>query len=185
MNTSAVPAHATAAPAHVRHAALKSWVDKMVALCKPQAVHWCDGSDAEYRRLCQLLVDAGTFRKLNPQKRPNSFLALSSPSDVARVEDRTFICSTNKEDAGPTNHWVAPAEMRAILQTGASRDKPGLFDSCMRGRTMYVVPFSMGHARQPDRAHRGRALGQPVRRGQHEDHDAHGPGRARRARHGW
>ncbi|SFF32875.1 phosphoenolpyruvate carboxykinase (GTP) [Thermoflexibacter ruber] len=128
-------------PNNLSHQEIIAWVQQTAEYCQPKEVYWCDGSEQEYQQMCQKLVDKGTFIKLNEQKRPNSYACFSDPSDVARVEDKTFICSLRKQDAGPTNNWVAPKQMKATLQA--------LFKDCMKGRTMYVIPFSMGPIGSP------------------------------------
>src|SRR5690242_13856930 len=136
MTISAIPG-ADADTAPTRHARLLDWIREVAELTTPDRFEWCDGSPEEWVRITDLLVEAGTFRRLDPAKKPNSYWCASDPSDVARVEDRTFICSVDKDDAGPTNNWMDPGEMRVVMTD--------LYRGSMKGRTMYVIPFVMGH----------------------------------------
>ena len=126
---------------NTNHAKLNAWVNEVAELCKPDSIHWCDGSQTENDRLCAELVKSGTFTRLNDEKRPNSFLCFSDPADVARVEDRSFVCTSDPREAGPNNNWRNPAEMKSLMRK--------LYDGCMRGRTLYVIPFSMGPIGSP------------------------------------
>ena len=135
------PKKAAAAAAPTRNAKLLAWVKDIEAMCQPDSVHWCDGSRKEWKALCEMMVRKGQFTKLNPRLRPDCYLARSDASDVARVEERTFICSKTEKDAGVTNHWKEPGEMMAEFNK--------VFDGAMAGRTMYVIPFSMGNPESP------------------------------------
>ncbi len=131
------PSTAEGNPAPTTHQGILDFVNEVAAMTRPDRIHWCTGSDEEWSELTRSLVASGTFTQLNPQIKPNSFYAATDPTDVARVEDRTYICSVDEKDAGPTNNWMAPDEMKAIMRE--------LYEGCMRGRTMYVIPFVMGH----------------------------------------